>query len=101
MSVIGEADGRPLQFPPALHKDLVVAVDQDVPDGGVVEQRLQGTVSQQLVPDLFAEALLIRHGQSQFFLGQDDLDTFAQSSCRMLSGPRRGGERSKRLIMRK
>ena len=58
-----EADVGQLQQSLALHVDLMVAVDQNVGDGRVLQQRLERTQAEDLVQHLMADMLLLGRGQ--------------------------------------
>jgi len=72
--VILEARPRELDLPVALHVDVAVRIDQDVRDGGVVHEGLDGPQAEDLVVDLLVELLpLLVVERGLRLLGEDPL----------------------------
>ena len=81
-----EADRRRLQHAVALDEDLVVAVDQDVGDGRVLEQRLERAQAEQLVEDVADQLLALGLIERLVLLGQLFVDDVADLRLDLLAG---------------
>ncbi len=59
MAIVTEDDVRPLELAPPLYVDLLGPVHEDVGDGPILHQRLEGTETERLVLDLDDELLAL------------------------------------------
>ena len=81
MGVVFERQRRQLQLARSLHIDSVEPVDQDVGNGGVLEQRFERPKTKNLVKNLARQALALGKAQGDGFaldrIANDDEDFVA------------------------
>src|SRR5207249_9210661 len=53
---------------------VLVRVHEDVRDGGIFQQRLQGTKAEDLIENLFCKAITLRHADRKMILAKDSLE---------------------------
>ena len=68
MGLIFEADVGFDQLAGAFDVDIIEAVDHDVADGGVFEQLFQRAQAEDLIEDLFGDAVALRDGHGSAFI---------------------------------
>ena len=73
VGVVAEPDGGLLELARSLHVHLLGAVDEDVADRRVAEQRLDRPQAEHLVPDVAQEAVALVLGECDSLLGEDPL----------------------------
>ena len=85
----GEADGQLLDAAAALDEDLVGAVDHDLGDGGVLEERFEDAEPERLVDHAADEQRALVGGEDRA-LAADDVAEYALQAGPALGGGERG-----------
>ena len=85
MAVVAELDVRDLELALALDIDLVGAVDHDVGDGLVGQQRLERTEAQHVVEQQLDEVLLLALIEADALLAQDFADQLADLAAEFVA----------------
>ena len=86
--VVLESHRRLGQFAVAFDEHLVVAVDQDIADRGLLEQRFERPETQHLVEHLFDDAALLGGGHGHALVVQQALDDAADFDAQAVLGNR-------------
>ena len=74
MRVVFELDRRAVEFAAALHIDQLRRGDQDVGDGGILQQRLERSKAENFVQDLLDDPVLFHQAERCAFFGDESCD---------------------------
>jgi hypothetical protein len=90
VAVVFEADGAEGEFAVAFDVDLVIAVDEDIGDGGFLEERLERTEAEDFIEDLFDHLVGFGGGHGNAFVFEEAFDDAADFGADAILG--QGGD---------